>query len=271
MCCQVTGVIRNFIWGGKDATARAKVKWETLALPIAQGGLGVTDPKSQSKVLLAKLFVKGLATGGEPWKELVWHKADQTRLPVHGKGPNNPDFNWFLAAPKLKRLQCSMWNNIIGAWLNVRLGLTKSDLTTAAETLRHPLFGNPSILSASGTPLDAPGCNSWESTRYVKSVTPTRKNPHNTAYWSAPWRNAPGKRTKGSGTNGKRPTTLRSPGPLFSLEKRPSSTTTTHPSSSLITLVVSLTLGSHLTSFVVSSYTTSSLKDVGDTLVTSIP
>jgi hypothetical protein len=157
MCCQVTGVIRNFIWGGKDATARAKVKWETLALPIAQGGLGVTDPKSQSKVLLAKLFVKGLATGGEPWKELVWHKADQTRLPVHGKGPNNPDFNWFLAAPKLKRLQCSMWNNIIGAWLNVRLGLTKSDLTTAAETLRHPLFGNPSILSASGTPLDVSG------------------------------------------------------------------------------------------------------------------
>jgi hypothetical protein len=46
MCCQVRGVIRNFIWGGKDAPARAKVKWDTLALPTAQGDLGVTDPKS---------------------------------------------------------------------------------------------------------------------------------------------------------------------------------------------------------------------------------
>jgi len=72
----VRGVIRNFIWGGKDAPARAKVKWDMLALPIDQSSLGVTDPKSQSEVLLAKLFVRGLAPGGEPWKELVWHKAD---------------------------------------------------------------------------------------------------------------------------------------------------------------------------------------------------
>jgi hypothetical protein len=36
MCCQVRGVIKIFIWGGKDAPA----------LPIDQGGLGVTDPES---------------------------------------------------------------------------------------------------------------------------------------------------------------------------------------------------------------------------------
>jgi hypothetical protein len=88
------GVIKNFIWGSKDAPARAKVKWDTLALPTAQGGLGVTDPKSQSEALLAKLLIRGL--GVEPWKELVRHKADQTRLPVHGKGPTNPDLNWLL-------------------------------------------------------------------------------------------------------------------------------------------------------------------------------
>lgn len=46
MCCQVRGVIRNFIWGCKDAPAQAKVKWDTLALPTAQGGLGIIDPKS---------------------------------------------------------------------------------------------------------------------------------------------------------------------------------------------------------------------------------
>jgi hypothetical protein len=108
--------------GGKDAPARAKVKWETLALPTTLGGLGVTDPKSQSEALLAKLFIKGLAPGGEPWKELVQHKADQTRLPVHGKGPSNVDLNWLLAAPKLKRLQNSMWGSIVSAWLNVDQG-----------------------------------------------------------------------------------------------------------------------------------------------------
>ncbi len=157
MCCQVRGVIRNFIWGSKDAPTRAKVKWDTLAFPTAQGGLGVTDPKSQSEVLLAKLLVRGLTPGGEPWKELVRHKADQTRLPVHGKGPTNPDLNWLLATPKLKRLQCSMWKSIVGAWLNVRPGLTKSDPTTSVEVLRQSLFGNLSILSTSGTPLGVSG------------------------------------------------------------------------------------------------------------------
>ncbi len=136
MCCQVRGVIRNFIWGGKDTPMRIKVKWDTLTLPTAEGGMGIADPKSQFEALLAKLLIRGLTPGGEPWKELVRHKADQTRLSVHGKGPNNPDFNWLFAAPKLKRLQCSMWKNIVGAWLNVRPGLTKSDPTTIAEVLR---------------------------------------------------------------------------------------------------------------------------------------
>ncbi len=64
MSSQVRGLIRNFIWGGKEAPTRAKVRWETLAFPIAHGGLGVTDPKSQSEALLAKLLVRGLAPGG---------------------------------------------------------------------------------------------------------------------------------------------------------------------------------------------------------------
>jgi hypothetical protein len=157
MCCQVRGVIRNFIWGGKDAPARAKVKWDMPALPTAQGGLGVTNPKSQSEALLAKIFIRGLTPDGEPWKELVRHKADQTKLPVHGKGPNTPDFNWLLAAPKLKRLQCSMWKSIVGAWLKVKSGLTKTDPTTTAEILRQPLFGNLSILNTSDTPLRVSG------------------------------------------------------------------------------------------------------------------
>jgi hypothetical protein len=47
--------------------------------------------------------------------------------------------------------------NVVGAWLNVRLGLTKSDPSTAAEILRQPLFGNPSILNTSGSPLGVSG------------------------------------------------------------------------------------------------------------------
>lgn len=90
MCAQVRGVIRNFIWSGKDAPARAKVKWDTLVLPTPQGGLGIIDLKTRSEALLAKLLVRGLASGGEPWKELVRHKADQIRLPVHGKKPQHP-------------------------------------------------------------------------------------------------------------------------------------------------------------------------------------
>jgi hypothetical protein len=46
MCAQVRGVVRNFIWGGKDAPAHAKVKWDTLALLTAQRGLGIIDPKT---------------------------------------------------------------------------------------------------------------------------------------------------------------------------------------------------------------------------------
>ncbi len=108
ICTQVRGIIRNFIWCGKDAPARAKVKWDTLVLPISQGGLGIIDPKTQSEALLAKLLVRGLAPGGEPWKELIRKNADQTRLPVHGKGPTTPTSTGYSPPPSSKEpgLQC---------------------------------------------------------------------------------------------------------------------------------------------------------------------
>jgi hypothetical protein len=66
MCSQVREVVRNFLWEGKVAPTWAKVKWDTLTLPIVKGELGIIDPELQSKALLAKLLVKGLAPGGEP-------------------------------------------------------------------------------------------------------------------------------------------------------------------------------------------------------------
>jgi len=153
MCAQVRGIIRNYIWSGKDAPAQAKVRWDTLVLPASQGGLGIIDPKSQSEAFLAKLLIRGLAPGEEPWKELIKKNADQIRLLVHGKGPSIPDINWLFATSKLKRTRPSMWKSILGSWLSVRSGLTKSNPTSAAETLQQPIFGNPSVLNISGTPL----------------------------------------------------------------------------------------------------------------------
>ncbi len=43
ICNQVREVVRNFIWGGKDANARAKVKWDTLGLLTTKGGLGIYE------------------------------------------------------------------------------------------------------------------------------------------------------------------------------------------------------------------------------------
>ncbi len=153
MCSQVRGVVRNFIWGGKATPARTKVKWDILTLPISEGGLGIIDPKTQSKALLAKLLIKGLAPSGEPWKELIKHHADPTKLPIHGKGPCTPNINWIFAVPKLKRTPCSMWKSILGAWINIRLGLTKKEPTSMAEMLRQPLFGNPSFINSNRAPL----------------------------------------------------------------------------------------------------------------------
>ena len=133
--------MRNFIWSGKASNARAKVKWETLVLPTAQGGLGIIDPKAQSEALLAKLFIKGLAPGREPWKELLRHRANQVKLPVHDLGPSTQDINWMFATTKLKRPPTSLWKSILHAWMSVRSGLCKSEPTNLAEILRQPVLG----------------------------------------------------------------------------------------------------------------------------------
>jgi hypothetical protein len=101
-------------------------------------GLGIIDPKAQSKALLAKLMVRSFPPGGEPWKEILRHRADQVHLLVQGKGPSILDINWLFAAPKFKKLKCSFWKNIFNSWLNVKVGLAKSEPASHAEVLRQP-------------------------------------------------------------------------------------------------------------------------------------
>jgi hypothetical protein len=134
MCNQIRGVVQNFIWGGKAFNTRAKVKWDSLTLPLSSGDLGIIDPKAQSEALLAKLFVRGLALRGEPWKEILRHRVDQVHLSMHGKGPNIPDINWFFAAPKFKQTKCSFWKRL-GYWFNVRVGVAKSEPASHGEVL----------------------------------------------------------------------------------------------------------------------------------------
>jgi len=143
--------------GGKASNTWAKVKWDSLTLPLSSGGLGIIDPKAQSKALLAKLLVRGLAPGGKPWKEILKHQVDQVHLPVHGKGPSISDINWFFAAPKLKQTKCSFWKIILGYWLNIRVDLTKSEPASHAEVLKQPIFNNPLILNTTGLTLGVCG------------------------------------------------------------------------------------------------------------------
>ncbi len=69
---------------------------------------------------------------------------------MHSKGPSIPDINWLFVAPKLKKLKCSFWKNILGSWLNVKVGLAKSEPASHAEVLRQPIFNNPFILNTTG-------------------------------------------------------------------------------------------------------------------------
>ncbi len=79
--------------GGKASNTRAKVKWDSLTLPLFSNDLRIIDPKAQSEALLAKLLVRGFASRREPWKEILRRQANQVHLPLHGKGPNIPDIN----------------------------------------------------------------------------------------------------------------------------------------------------------------------------------
>jgi hypothetical protein len=63
----------KFHLGGKTSNTWAKVKWDSLTLPLSNGGLGIIDPKAQFETFFPKLLVEGFAPGGKPWKEILRH------------------------------------------------------------------------------------------------------------------------------------------------------------------------------------------------------
>ena len=55
---QLQRLILNFLWSGrKGQSARARVAWSVITLPLAQEGLGLIDPAEQSRAFLGKLVV----------------------------------------------------------------------------------------------------------------------------------------------------------------------------------------------------------------------
>ena len=55
----------------EDNATGAKVAWPILTSPKSRARLGLIDPLSQSKALLAKFVVRGLQTGDDCWKMLL--------------------------------------------------------------------------------------------------------------------------------------------------------------------------------------------------------
>lgn len=58
-------LVRNFLWGGSDGTqdATARVSWQTVILPHAQGGLGTIDPEMQSRSVSWQIVILPHAQG----------------------------------------------------------------------------------------------------------------------------------------------------------------------------------------------------------------
>ena len=50
---------------------RAKVAWLTLTTQFSDGGLGLVDPDSQYKALLAKIVVRDMLSAQGIWSELL--------------------------------------------------------------------------------------------------------------------------------------------------------------------------------------------------------
>jgi hypothetical protein len=49
--------------------------------------------------------------------------------------------------------------SILGSWLNVKVGLAKSEPASHAKVFRQPIFNNPLILNTTGLPLGVCGLN----------------------------------------------------------------------------------------------------------------
>ena len=141
--------VRNYIWSGKkESCARAKVRWDTVVLPIVRGGVKILDPQWQASALLIKLLIRGLSVGYEPWKSLVRFRVAQTQQARRGKWPSHA--NWIMNARTLVKQGSAMWQGVMKAWHTIQPGLEQQDPSTWDEIIRQPLFGNRLLTNTQG-------------------------------------------------------------------------------------------------------------------------
>ena len=140
---QLQRLIRNYLWSGNDGShARAKVSWSTIVKPLDQGGLGIVDPLQQSKALMAKLVIRGLLPGSEPWKQLLFYEL-QRFCPKTG-GDWTPSARWaFMEHNKLAI--ATSWEDrfarcVLKAWKDISRDLVKTLPQTESEFCRQPLI-----------------------------------------------------------------------------------------------------------------------------------
>jgi hypothetical protein len=127
------------------------VAWDFAIQPHGLGGVKLLDPITQASSLLAKLLIRGLRPGFEPWKIFLLHRLNNIRLVRYGTWP--PSTAWLSTATKIRRQGSHMFMGLWAAWCTVRSGLTHALPTSWAETLRQPLFGNTHLRDPTGNIL----------------------------------------------------------------------------------------------------------------------
>ena len=142
--------VRNYIWPGKrESFARARVKWDTIVLPIVRGGIKILDPQWQSSALLIKLLVRGLSIGYEPWKTLVRYRVTQTKQSKRGRWPAHS--SWIMNNVQLVKQGSAMWQGVMRAWNTIQAGIEQQDPNTWSEIIRQPILGNRLLTNEVGT------------------------------------------------------------------------------------------------------------------------
>jgi len=126
--------------------------WNACIRPLSERGVKLLDPQIQTQALLAKMVVRGLTPGNEPWKALLRYKIRIGRPLGDAKWPESP--NWlFYSKGVRKNNHSTLVDACIKAFISVRGNLTTVEPGEAEGKLRQQLFGNPLIVEEENIPL----------------------------------------------------------------------------------------------------------------------
>lgn len=101
-----------------------------------------------NKSLLAKLIVRGLTPGLEPWKILLRHRLETTRAKHYGTW--HPSAHWIMDNKPVITTGSQLWKSTFTAWQSIMSSLTPLAPQHRDEILREPLYGNPRLVDVEG-------------------------------------------------------------------------------------------------------------------------